>query len=110
MQRMDVSRNCFNMTYLQLSLMDLQAVVQHGNTLSMEMWETRKTTQMMLFEDWLEKAQIKARANDKTAQMVEKMREFLAQLNSQKRYFQSLLLKRTSHSRHRQTWYLTLNS
>ena len=45
----------------------------------MEMWETRKTRktpQMMLFEDWLEKV----RANDRTAQMVEKMREFLAQL------------------------------
>lgn len=72
----DVSRNCFNMTYLQLSLMDLQAVVQHGNTLSMEMWETRKTPQMMLFEDWLQKSQ----ANDKTTQMVEQMREFLSQV------------------------------
>lgn len=76
----DISRNCFNMTYLQLSLMDLQAVVQHGNTLSMEMWETRKTPQMMLFEDWLEKA----RANDKTAQIVEKMREFLSQMEQPK--------------------------
>lgn len=76
----DVSRNCFNMTYLQLSLMDLQAVVQHCNTLSMEIWETRKTPQMMLFEDWLEKA----RASDRTTQMVEKMREFLAQLEQPK--------------------------
>lgn len=72
----DVSRNCFNMTYLQLSLMDLQAVVQHGNTLSMEMWETRKTPQMMLFEDWLQKSQ----ANEQTARMVEQMRGFLSQL------------------------------
>ena len=72
----DISRNCFNMTYIQLSLMDLQAVIQHGNTLSMEMWETRKTPQMMLFEDWLEKAQ----ANEKTIQMIGKMREFLSQL------------------------------
>lgn len=74
----DVSRNCFNMTYIQLSLMDLQAVVQHGNTLSMEMWETRKTPQMMLFDDWLEKSQ----ANDRSTQMVNQMRGFLSQLEA----------------------------
>ncbi|ELS02684.1 type I restriction-modification system methyltransferase subunit [Xenococcus sp. PCC 7305] len=68
----DISRNCFNMTYLQLSLMDLQAVVEHGNTISMEIWETRKTPQMMFFEDWLE--------NNKTLKMVQHMHNFLTQL------------------------------
>jgi len=70
----DISRNCFNMTYIQMCLMDLQAVVHHGNTLSMEIWETRKTPQMLLFEDWLQKSV----ANQKTNQLVEKMRKFLS--------------------------------
>lgn len=68
----DISRNCFNMTYLQLSLMDLQAVVSHGNTISMEMWETRKTPQLMFFEDWLE--------NNQTLAIVQQMRNFLTQM------------------------------
>lgn len=49
----DVSRNAFNMTYIQLCAQNLQAVVRHGNTLSMESWEHRPTPQLRLFHQWL---------------------------------------------------------
>ncbi|MEM9470049.1 MAG: N-6 DNA methylase [Pseudomonadota bacterium] len=49
----DVSRNSFNMTYIQLSAIGLQAVVHHGNTLSMEIWEHRVTMQHRLYLNWL---------------------------------------------------------
>lgn len=50
----DIDRDCFNMTYIQLSVLDLQAIVHHGNSLSMEMWEHRPTPQMMYFQKWLQ--------------------------------------------------------
>ena len=57
----DVSRNAFNMAYIQLSALDLQAMVRHGNTLSMEMWESRPTPQLRYFNEWLEQKKTEAR-------------------------------------------------
>ena len=51
----DISRDAFNMTYIQLSVQNLQAVVHHGNTLSQEYWEHRPTPQLRLFHQWLER-------------------------------------------------------
>ena len=51
----DVSRDAFNMAYIQLSAQNLQAVVRHGNTLSGEYWEHRPTPQLRLFHQWLER-------------------------------------------------------
>lgn len=45
----DVSRNAFNMAYIQLCAQNLQAIVRHGNTLSNEYWEHRPTPQLRLF-------------------------------------------------------------
>ena len=42
----------------------------------MEIWEARKTPQMLLFEDWLHKNV----AHQKTNQLVKKMRHFLSRL------------------------------
>ena len=53
----DISRDAFNMTYIQLSALGLQAVVRHGNTLSMEFWESRPTPQLRLFDKWLKQKQ-----------------------------------------------------
>ena len=53
----DVSRDAFNMTYIQLSALDLQAVVRHGNTLSNAMWESRPTPQLRYFDQWLKEQQ-----------------------------------------------------
>ncbi|ESA37142.1 type i restriction-modification system methyltransferase subunit [Leptolyngbya sp. Heron Island J] len=53
----DVSRDAFNMTYIQMAALDLQAVVRHGNTLSMEMWESRPTPQLRYFDQWLKEQQ-----------------------------------------------------
>ena len=49
----DISRDAFNMAYIQLSALGLQAVVRHGNTLSNEYWEHRATAQLLLFDRWL---------------------------------------------------------
>ncbi len=49
----DVSRDAFNMAYIQLSALGLQAMVRHGNTLSDEYWEHRATPQLRMFEQWL---------------------------------------------------------
>ena len=53
----DVSRDAFNMAYIQLSALGLQAIVRHGNTLSDEYWEHRPTPQLRLFHQWLERQQ-----------------------------------------------------
>ncbi|WP_121971105.1 N-6 DNA methylase [Leptolyngbya sp. BC1307] len=53
----DISRDAFNMAYIQLSAMGLQAVVRHGNTLSDEYWEHRPTPQLRLFHQWHETQQ-----------------------------------------------------
>lgn len=60
-QATDVSRDAFNMTYIQLSALNLQAVVRHGNTLSQQTWETRPTPQLRYFERWLRENQDIAR-------------------------------------------------
>lgn len=39
----DISRVCFNMCYAQMSLLGLQGVVVHGNSLSGERWDARVT-------------------------------------------------------------------
>lgn len=39
----DINRICFNMTYIQTSLLQLTGVVVHGNTLSMEIFDIRET-------------------------------------------------------------------
>lgn len=57
----DVSRDAFNMCYIQTSLYELQAVVRHGNTLSNEMWESRPTPQMRYFDQWLQERRQMAR-------------------------------------------------
>lgn len=49
----DISRDAFNMTYIQLCAQNLQAVVHHGNTLSNEHWEHRPTPQLRMFSQWL---------------------------------------------------------
>ena len=53
----DISRDAFNMAYIQLSALGLQAIVRHGNTLSDEYWEHRPTPQLRLFHHWLETQQ-----------------------------------------------------
>ena len=53
----DVNRDAFNMAYIQLSALGLQAIVRHGNTLSDEYWEHRPTPQLRLFHQWLERQQ-----------------------------------------------------
>lgn len=78
----DIGRNCFNMTYIQLSLMDTQALIQHGNSLSLEIWETRKSPQMMFFEQWLEKTQEDQIKNNQFLARAQKMREFIRQLEN----------------------------
>ncbi|NEQ47536.1 MAG: SAM-dependent DNA methyltransferase [Leptolyngbya sp. SIOISBB] len=57
----DISRDAFNMTYIQLAALDLQAVVRHGNTLSNEMWESRPTPQLRYFDQWIREHQQIAR-------------------------------------------------
>lgn len=39
----DIDRKCFNMSYIQASILDICGYVNHGNTLTMEIWETRPT-------------------------------------------------------------------
>ena len=53
----DISRNAFNMAYIQLAALDLQAVVRHGNTLTNEIWESRPTPQLRYFDQWLKEQQ-----------------------------------------------------
>lgn len=60
-QATDVSRDAFNMTYIQLSALSLQALVRHGNTLSNEMWESRPTFQLRYFQEWLRENQTMAK-------------------------------------------------
>jgi N-6 DNA Methylase len=69
----DIDRDCFNMTYIQLAALDLQAVVRHGNTLSGEMWESRPTPQLRYFEQWLEQR----RAEEKPLAMLAALRELI---------------------------------
>lgn len=47
-QAVDVDRTCFNMAYFQLSTLGLCGEVVHGNTLSMEQWDSRFTPQMVI--------------------------------------------------------------
>lgn len=69
----DVSKPAFNMAYIQLSALGLQAMLRHGNTLSMEMWEHRPTMQLRLFHKWLEQH----REAHQQQQRLEMMRDIL---------------------------------
>jgi len=71
----DISRDAFNMVYIQLSALGLQAVVRHGNTLSDEYWEHRPTPQLRLFEQWLAPRR-------KAQQLVQAMQSILAGTSS----------------------------
>ena len=68
----DISRDAFNMAYVQLSALGLQAIVRHGNTLSGECWESRPTPQLRLFQQWLAPRQ-------KTQRLVSAMRSLLTE-------------------------------
>lgn len=68
----DISRDAFNMAYIQLSAFGLQAVVRHGNTLSGEYWEHRPTPQLRLFDQWLAPQQ-------KTHRLVSAMRSLFTE-------------------------------
>ena len=67
----DISRDAFNMAYIQLSALGLQAVVRHGNTLTSEYWEHRPTLQLRLFEQWLAPQR-------RAAKLAQSMRSLLA--------------------------------
>ena len=57
----DVSRNAFNMAYFQLAAADLQAMVRHGDSIAMQIWENRPTPQLRYFNRELQQAQAIAR-------------------------------------------------
>ena len=71
----DISRDAFNMAYIQLSALGLQSVVRHGNTLSNEYWEHRPTPQLRLFEQWLAPQR-------RAAQLAQAMQSILAGTSS----------------------------
>lgn len=48
----DIDRDCFNMAYIQLSLRGLQAVIHHGNTLTLKINETRCTPMLRMYQCW----------------------------------------------------------
>jgi len=48
-EALDVSSLCFKMTYLQLALRGIPAMVRHGNTLSLEIFESAHTPAFLLF-------------------------------------------------------------
>ncbi|NEP18710.1 MAG: N-6 DNA methylase [Leptolyngbya sp. SIO4C1] len=57
----DVSRDAFNMTYIQVVAQDLQAIVRHGNTLSLDIGESRPTPQLRYFNQWFKERQAEAK-------------------------------------------------
>ncbi|BAZ36871.1 N-6 DNA methylase (plasmid) [Calothrix sp. NIES-4101] len=46
----DVDRLCFDMAYIQMSVMGIPGRIIHGNSLSQEIWEVRKTPPLQLIE------------------------------------------------------------
>lgn len=74
----DVSRNAFNMAYIQLTALDLQAMVRHGNTLSNEMWEHRPTPQLRYFNQELQRA----RAVEQMRQLITDPEAFMSRTAS----------------------------
>jgi N-6 DNA Methylase len=48
----DLDRDCFNMAYIQLALRGLQAVIHHGNTLTLKITETRCTPMLLMYHCW----------------------------------------------------------
>lgn len=44
----DIDRLCFDMTYIQLSVLGIPGFVCHGNSLSQELWTRRPTPQLQL--------------------------------------------------------------
>lgn len=53
----DISRDAWNMSYIQLAALDLQGIVRHGNTLSGEVFQSRPTPQLRYFDQWLREQQ-----------------------------------------------------
>ncbi|PZO16888.1 MAG: hypothetical protein DCF25_11885 [Leptolyngbya foveolarum] len=66
----DISRDAFNMAYVQLSALGLQAIVRHGDTLSLEILESRPTPQLLWFNQWLGSSR-------KAQQLAQSMRSIL---------------------------------
>jgi hypothetical protein len=66
----DISRDAFNMAYIQLCAQNLQAMVRHGNSLSGEYWEHRPTPQLRLFDQWL-------KVQQRSQQLVKAVRSLL---------------------------------
>lgn len=58
----DIDIKCVHMTYLQLSLYGIPAVVIHGNTLSMQEW-SRWYTPIYMLNNWVGKQLYKTRNN-----------------------------------------------
>lgn len=85
----DISRDAFNMTYIQLSALGLQAVVRHGNTLSMEFWESRPTPQLRLFDKWL-------RQNQRSMRLEKALRDLLSIDGNSRRTHKSTAQQNTS--------------
>lgn len=54
-QGIDIDRLCFNMSYVQLSMLGLMGVLIQGNSLSCEEFDKRKTPALLLNEDKLPK-------------------------------------------------------
>lgn len=73
-QATDIGRDCFNMCYIQLSLLSLQAIVRHGNTLTQEIWETRTTPQLRIFNKW-KSERLQELEKDPCFQMIRFMRQ-----------------------------------
>lgn len=46
----DIDQLCCDMTYIQMSVLGIPGFVIHGNTLSMEVWESRPTPQLQLIQ------------------------------------------------------------
>jgi hypothetical protein len=73
----DIGRDCFNMTYIQLCTHNLQAIVYHGDTLRMDFWETRPTAQIVRYEVWK-----RDRTPDVEDEEVVAMRQLLKQIDA----------------------------
>jgi type I restriction-modification system DNA methylase subunit len=44
----DINRICFNMTYIQMSILGIAGYVIHGNSISQEIWEKRPTPKLQI--------------------------------------------------------------
>lgn len=75
-EAIDIDRDCFNMAYIQLSSLDLQAMVCHGHSLlRREIWEERATPQLMYFNQWRSQQQESLLAEERINKMLGLMRD-----------------------------------